>query len=179
MSQNISLWGGNYTNVPGLTVPKTGGGTSTFYDVSDTTASASDVVSGKYFYTSSGVKTQGSASSGWTVASTSKTSSSNSTSISFSGLSGEPKFFFIQQTANISLTSTSSSTRYVASVFFDGTSMSGVYFRLSSNRAANTSYDSSDYTKSYSNGTLTISSNSSSTGGYFRSGVSYKLVYCY
>ncbi len=60
MAQNISLWGNNLTAVPAITVPKTGGGTASFTDVSDTTAAASDVASGKYFYTSNGTKTQGS-----------------------------------------------------------------------------------------------------------------------
>ena len=64
MAQNVTLWGASYSNVPALTVPKTGGGTASFTDVSDTTASASDVASGKYFYTSAGVRTQGTNSGG-------------------------------------------------------------------------------------------------------------------
>ena len=59
MAQNITLLGASYSAVPGVTLPKTGGGTATFYDVSDTTAAASDVATGKYFYTASGVKTEG------------------------------------------------------------------------------------------------------------------------
>lgn len=64
MSQNITLLGASYSAVPGVTLPKTGGGSATFYDVSDTTASASDVASGKYFYTAAGVLTQGTSSGG-------------------------------------------------------------------------------------------------------------------
>lgn len=64
MSQNITLLGASYSNVPAVQLPKTGGGTALFHDVSDTTAAASDVASGKYFYTASGVKTQGTASGG-------------------------------------------------------------------------------------------------------------------
>ena len=64
MSQNITLMGANYSNVPAVTLPKTGGGTARFTDVTDTTATASDVASGTYFYTASGVKTQGTASGG-------------------------------------------------------------------------------------------------------------------
>lgn len=60
MSQNISLWGASYSNVPSVTLPKTGGGTASFTDVTDTTATASDVASGKYFYTAAGAKVQGS-----------------------------------------------------------------------------------------------------------------------
>ena len=64
MSQNITLLGASYSAVPGVTLPKTGGGSATFYDVSDTTAAASDVASGKYFYTAAGVLTQGTSSGG-------------------------------------------------------------------------------------------------------------------
>lgn len=45
-------------------MPKTGGGTATFTDVTDTTAAAADVASGKYFYTAAGVRTQGTNSGG-------------------------------------------------------------------------------------------------------------------
>lgn len=59
MSQNITLMGASYSDVPAVTLPKTGGGTASFTDVTDTTAAASDVASGKYFYTSAGVRTAG------------------------------------------------------------------------------------------------------------------------
>ena len=64
MAQNITLLGASYSDVPAVTLPKTGGGTASFTDVTDTTAAASDVASGKYFYTASGVRTQGTASGG-------------------------------------------------------------------------------------------------------------------
>ena len=61
---NVTLWGASYSNVPSITVPKTGGGTASFTDVTDTTAAASDVATGKYFYTAAGVRTQGTNSGG-------------------------------------------------------------------------------------------------------------------
>ena len=64
MSQSITLWNATYNNVPAVDLPKTGGGTARFTDVTDTTATASDVASGTYFYTSNGVRTQGTASGG-------------------------------------------------------------------------------------------------------------------
>ena len=64
MAQNISLWGANYSAVPAVELPKTGGGTASFTDVSDTTAAAADVAQGKYFYTAAGVRTQGTSSGG-------------------------------------------------------------------------------------------------------------------
>ena len=66
MAQNISLMGASYPNVPSVLLPKTGGGTASFTDVTDTTAAASDVASGKYFYTSAGVRTLGTSSGGGT-----------------------------------------------------------------------------------------------------------------
>ena len=64
MAQNITLLGASYSNVPAVTLPKTGGGTASFTDVTDTTATASDVASGKYFYDASGTRTQGTSSGG-------------------------------------------------------------------------------------------------------------------
>ena len=64
MAQNITLLGASYPDVPAVELPKTGGGTATFTDVTDTTAAAADVASGKYFYTSAGTRTQGTASGG-------------------------------------------------------------------------------------------------------------------
>lgn len=64
MAQNITLLGASYSDVPAVTLPKTGGGTATFTDVTDTTAAAADVASGKYFYTDAGVRTQGTNSGG-------------------------------------------------------------------------------------------------------------------
>ena len=64
MAKNISLLGAQYPDVPGVTLPQTGGGTATFWDIDDTTAAAGDVLSGKYFYDDDGVKTQGSIAAG-------------------------------------------------------------------------------------------------------------------
>ena len=68
MAQNITLLGASYSAVPSVLLPKTGGGTASFTDVTDTTAAASDVASGKYFYTAAGVRTEGTSSGGGTPA---------------------------------------------------------------------------------------------------------------
>ena len=64
MAQNITLLGASYSDVPAVTLPKTGGGTASFTDVTDTTATASDVAAGTYFYTAAGVRTEGTGSGG-------------------------------------------------------------------------------------------------------------------
>ena len=64
MAQDITLLGASYSDVPSVTLPKAGGGTASFTDVSDTTATAADVSNTKYFYTALGIRTQGANSGG-------------------------------------------------------------------------------------------------------------------
>lgn len=64
MPQDINLLNAIYSGVPAVVLPKNGGGTATFTDVTDTTAAAADVASGKYFYTAAGVRTAGTSSGG-------------------------------------------------------------------------------------------------------------------
>ena len=59
MAKNITLLGAEYPDVPAVELPQTGGGTATFTDVGETTATADDVLSGKTFFNSSGVLTSG------------------------------------------------------------------------------------------------------------------------
>ena len=107
-----------------------------------------------------------------TIGTATKKLSSNGTTISFTGLTEEPKLFAICPTENISL----SSTRYVTGVTYDGTITYGTYGYRSS--SSGTSYYSASYfTWTYSNGTLTVKTSSSTNGGNFSSSVSYKLVY--
>lgn len=56
---DVTLLNVDYQNVPTVELPKTGGGTASFTDVADTTATASDVSVGKYFYSSGGTRTEG------------------------------------------------------------------------------------------------------------------------
>lgn len=64
MSQNITLLGASYQNVPAVQLPKTGGGTARFDDCTVVTAAASDVASGKIFVAADGTVTTGTASGG-------------------------------------------------------------------------------------------------------------------
>ena len=71
-NRNIALMNAVYNDVPAVQLPISGGGTATFTEVTDTTAQAEDVATGKYFYTAAGVRTQGTNSGGggssnWTL----------------------------------------------------------------------------------------------------------------
>lgn len=115
-----------------------------------------------------------SAASGGTVASKTVTPSSNSTSISFTSLSGKPKAFAIITTTQITL----GTTRYITGVIYDGTTLNGTY----GYRSGSTAYEyvsASYFTQSYSSGTLTVTASSSTNGGYFKSSAAYKLIYVY
>ena len=67
MAQNITIMGASYSDVPAVQLPKTGGGTARFDDASITTATASDVASGKIFLANNGTITTGTASGGSAV----------------------------------------------------------------------------------------------------------------
>lgn len=63
-TDTLEIFGTEYTGVVGIKATDSSNNTKTYINVSDTTATASDVASGKYFYTSSGVKTAGTSSGG-------------------------------------------------------------------------------------------------------------------
>ena len=50
MAQDITLLGANYSAVPAVTLPKTGGGTAKFMDTTDANAVAGEILNGKTAY---------------------------------------------------------------------------------------------------------------------------------
>ena len=59
MPYPIHLNGADYPDVPQIDAPMTGGGTASFFDVSETTAQATDVIKGKTFRAADGTPTTG------------------------------------------------------------------------------------------------------------------------
>lgn len=141
--------------------------------------SASELVSGNLPITQNGnnidvtnyatVSVDVSGSSGMTVGTATATPATASSSISFTGLQGEPTSFYVVSAANLA---TGASPYKTASVVFDGTNVIGQYITNTSN--AQMTYSSSAFSKSYSNGTLTITG----TASNFQAN-QYKLVYTY
>lgn len=125
MSQNITLLGASYSAVPAVTLPKTGGGSATFTDVTDTTAAAADVASGKYFYNAAGVRTQGTNSGGGgtskntqVVQGTTRTTSSTMTAIGAEMTVSKAGTYDVYWSAFRS--TTSGSYTYATQLYIDG-----------------------------------------------------------
>lgn len=117
-----------------------------------------------------------SGSSAPTIKTLTLTPTSNSLTLSFSSLDAEPKFFSVTPIDNITL----ATTRYIVGIEYDGTILKTSYsYRQSSIGGGYISYDTSNVSQSYSNGTLTLASTSANSTGYFRSGVDYQLTYIY
>lgn len=96
---------------------------------------------------------------------------SGATSISFTGLTAQPRYFScILKGGNIGTASGYTRAQIVVS---DGESISGLQM------GSGSQYSSTAWTANYANGTLTLSSASASNGGYFHqgSGFSYQLTY--
>lgn len=184
MAQNITLLGASYSSVPSVLLPKTGGGTAAFTDVSDTTAAASDVTSGKWFYTAAGVYTQGtnSGGGGGTVSYDTKTATASNypVTLSFGSMKGQPKMFVVRLNAQVS-SSGSTTYYYIVDMVMTGTGSAchGNCFRIGSTRRVDNI--TSGYTWAYSNSTLTLTSSAASRSaspGAFYNG-SYELIYAY
>ena len=115
-----------------------------------------------------------------TVATKTLTNTATTQTLSFTSLSGQPKYWFLRVTSNVS-SSGSTTYYYITDLFYDGTNIKGNCFRIGSTRRI---YNiTSGITQSYSNGTLTITGGSvagSQPGQFYgASGIGYELVYIY
>ena len=95
-----------------------------------------------------------------------------SVTITFDGLTKEPTMFAIITNSEI----TFSTSRKILSVVADGTSVYAVTGHKSGTNGV-AHITGSNVSWSYSNGTLTVNSDSKDTAGYFYSPIKYVLVY--
>ena len=153
------------------------GGTKTGTAVS---VSASEVCSGTLSITSNGtqdctnyasvsVNVSGGGGSSVQVAFEEATLNSASSSITFTGLNGEPTSFVCLCTTDLS---TGASPFKVAMVVYDGTDIHAQTITNTNN--AQVTYDGSNFSYTYNNGSLTITS----SGAYFQD-TRYGLTYSY
>ena len=163
-----------------LNIPSGFNDTAQHYEINPVNVDSKTITSnGTYYaytdnldgYSSVTVNVSGGGSGGSTVAMDKKstTLSTAGSSISFTGLSGEPTSFLISTTSDLA---TGASPFKVAAVVFDGTDLHGQTITNTNN--AQVTYDGSSFTKTYSNGTLTVTS----TGAYFQN-TTYYLDYSY
>lgn len=159
---------GTEQGVPAYEIVYNGNGTITFNAPSSVLDTLNVTENGTYtppsgkVYNEVVVNVSGGGSSTISVGKTTKTLASASSSIQFTGLSGNPTSFAVTSSADIT-----TNTNGVTAVVFDGTSLHGQI--LSTQTTADTGF-----TKSYSGGTLTITA----TTGTFQAN-EYKLVYTY
>ena len=155
----------------------------TALDISDTTAVASDVASGKYFYTSAGVKTAGTASGGSGGGSKQEkigTITGNGTNVIQISCDFEPQEIYIQGdlTGDVSLHGIISFTlikdRELVITQDSSTSGTPNYpWIIKTITGYNEEYSSTEPYASYSNGVLTIDTVMNSGSARWASGVSY------
>ena len=141
-------------------------------------ATADQVAKGATFTSAAGLLMEGTmeaASASPTVVQIAEaTPTANALTLTFNGLSGEPTLFSIDPIENITL----GTTRSVGTVSYDGTNIVGAYlYKASTYVSATSTYSDTAYSYTYANGTLTITSDGATTGGYFVSGITYRLIY--
>ena len=180
MAQSVNLWGATYSDVPSIEVPKSGGGTASFTDVTDTTALASDVAQGKYFYLATGEKVQGTATGGGggvglSVDAVLFGGITPTTSYSIAPLLGEPtSFVILAQSDTITPTS---NYKYVASLVYDGSSSGHAFGSvITTTNNAQVTYESSAATFSYNSGSLMVTLDDAYFGAFDNG---YVIIYTY
>jgi len=151
-------------------------GGDTLIDLTEDTVTAETLLSGYTAHGADGELVTGTAEAGGGIKVTTKSLTSNATSIAFTGLPAQPKAFMLIATTQITL----ATTYYVTAVSFGGATTYGTYVRKGSGSSSAYHYASSSYFSwTYEDGTLTIRTQSSTYGGYFKSSVTYRLTYLY
>ena len=154
---------------------------TTLMDISDTTATASDVASGKYFYTANGTKTLGTGSggSGGTGQTVTGTVTGDGTNVLEIPCNFEPDLIYVYgdmsgDAANRGITSLTIIKDVVIYMSSDSsTSSTDEYAFVLHNITGYNESDTSIAHATYSNNTLTIDTVTNSTSGKWRSGQIY------
>ena len=177
MAQDITLMGASYSAVPAVTLPKTGGGTASFTDVTDTTAAASDVASGKYFYTAAGVRTAGTSSGGSPVKTATGTFTGNGTRTIDVACTFEPDIVYF--TSDPGTTASSGTVAAIivrdmmAATRYRNNSTTNSHYAIPGIANLNTSGSSYSWRATYANSKVTLYCYSSNARGLLTNGRTY------
>ena len=181
MSQNITIMGASYSDVPAVTLPKTGGGTASFTDVTDTTATAADVASGMYFYTAAGVRTAGTSSGGGSVKTATGTFTGNGTRTIDVACTFEPDIVYF--TSNPGTTASSGTVAAIivrdmmTATRYRNNSTTNSHYAIPGIANLNTSGSSYSWRATYANSKVTLYCYSSNARGLLTNGRTYSYTF--
>lgn len=182
MSQNITLMGASYSAVPAVLLPKTGGGTARFDDATVTTATASDVASGKKFLASDGTVTTGTASGGGaTVKTATGTFTGNGTRTIDVSCDFEPDIVYF--TSNPGTTASSGTVAAIivrgmmTATRYRNNSTTNSHYAIPGITDMNTGGSSYSWRATYANGKVTLYCFSSNARGLLTNGRTYSYTF--
>ena len=182
MAQNISLWNAEWSAVPAVTLPKTGGGTARFDDCSVVTAAASDVASGKVFVASDGTITTGTASGGGsTVKTATGTFTGNGTRTIDVTCAFEPDIVYV--TSDPGTTASSGTVAFIivrgmmTATRYRNNSTTNSHYGIPGITAMNTGGSSYSWRATYASGKVTLYCFSSGARALLTSGRTYTYTF--
>ena len=167
------------TNTSGYITGSTKTGSAVTVEASDLVAGTINVPSGSTVDCTNYQYATNTGGGSVSIGSKSVTSSNNSTSITFSSLSGQPKYAYVHVTSTI--TSSGNTTYYyIVDIFYNGSSAIGNYFRIGGTRAVY-SMTTGNVSVSKTSNSITFTSSATSRSaapGAFYNGT-YELYYIY
>lgn len=181
MAQNVTVAGATYSAVPSVNLPKQGGGTASFFDVSDTTATAPDVASGKYFYTAAGVRTAGTSSGGSSVKTATGTFTGNGTRTIDVACTFEPDIVYF--TSNPGTTASSGTVAAIivrdmmTATRYRNNSTTNSHYAIPGIADLNSNGSSYSWRATYANSKVTLYCYSSNARGLLTNGRTYSYTF--
>ena len=180
MSQNITLLGASYSDVPSVVLPKTGGGTAQFDDTTDATASAADIAQGMTAYVN-GSKLVGTASGGASIKTATGTFTGNGTRTIDVSCSWEPDLVYFTSDPG-----TTASSGTVAAIIVRGmmtatryrnNSTTNSHYAIPGIANMNSSGSSYSWRATYANSKVTLYCYSSNARGLLTNGRTYSYTF--